>query len=116
MVGGAEGAGLPAGRAAGGRGAGGAAAWSLLRLRPDLLQTHPLPGGGGRGGRGGGGQGEAAAAVRLQKGRGRCRVHVFVFTFYLMSRLEGFLKRFVSWRTLFIDCGLMAFALSKSEL
>ena len=68
VVGGTEGAGLPPGRPAGGRGAGGAAARPLLRLRPDLLQTHTLAGGGGRGGRGGGGQGEAPAAVRLQEG------------------------------------------------
>jgi len=62
VVGGPEGAGLPAGRPAGGRRAGGAAARPLLRLRPDLLQTRPLPGGGGAGG---GGPREAAAAVRL---------------------------------------------------
>lgn len=65
VVGGAEGAGLPPGRPAGGRGAGGAAARPLLRLRPDVFQTHPLPGGGGRGRRGGGGQGPTPAAVRL---------------------------------------------------
>ncbi len=65
LVGGAERIGLPPGRPAGGRGAGGATARPLLRLRPDLLQTHPLPGGGGRGGRGGGGQRETPAAVRL---------------------------------------------------
>lgn len=65
VVGGAEGAGLPPGCPAGGRGAGGAAARPLLRLRPDLLQTHPLPGGGGWGRRGSGGPGEAPAAVRL---------------------------------------------------
>lgn len=70
VVGGAEGAGLPAGRPAGGRGAGGVSARPLLRLRPDLLQTHSLPGGGGRGGRGGGGQRETPAAVRLQEGEG----------------------------------------------
>lgn len=65
MVGREEGTGLPPGRPTGGRGAGGAAARPLLRLRPDLLQTHSLPGGGGRGWRGSRGQGETAAAVRL---------------------------------------------------
>lgn len=68
MVGGEEGARLPPGRPAGGRGAGCAAARPLLHLRPDLLQTHSLPGGGGRGQRGGrgvGGQGETSAAVRV---------------------------------------------------
>lgn len=66
MVGGAEGSGLPPRRAAGGRGAGGAASWPLLRLRPDLLQIQPLPGGGGGGRRrGGGGQRATPAAVRL---------------------------------------------------
>lgn len=65
VVGGAEGAGLPPGRPAGGRGAGGAAARPLLRLRPNVLQTHPLPGGGGRGWRRGGGPRQTPAAVRL---------------------------------------------------
>lgn len=64
-MGGAERSGLPAGRTAGGRGAGGAMARPLLRLRTDLLQTHPLAG-GCRGRRtGGGGPGAASAAIRL---------------------------------------------------
>lgn len=64
MVGGGKGAGVPPGRPAGGGRAGGVAAGPLLRLRPDVLQAHPLPG-GGEGRRGGGGPGEASAAVRL---------------------------------------------------
>lgn len=65
LVGGSEGPGLSAGRPAAGWGAGGVAAWPLLRLCPDVLQAHPLPGGERRGG---GGSGETPAAVRLQKG------------------------------------------------
>lgn len=65
MVGGAKRSGLPAGCAAGGRGAGGAVARPLLRLRPDLLQTHALAGGDGGGGGSGGGQRATAAAVRV---------------------------------------------------
>lgn len=67
MVGGSERTGVSPGRPAGGRRAGGATARSLLCLRSDVLQTHPLPGGGG--GRGAAGQRKTTAAVRLQEGK-----------------------------------------------
>ncbi|XP_061876699.1 tumor necrosis factor ligand superfamily member 10 isoform X3 [Entelurus aequoreus] len=60
MVGGSKGAGLPPGRPAGGRRARGPASRPLLRLRPDLLPTHPR-----LGGRLGGGHGKTSAAVHL---------------------------------------------------